>query len=104
MYVDFVQPKRSGTCNQCKSTLYSQNGVGHVTSVCLLCAAKTEWDMQLGFRSVPIRATAVGMQYKFGLIRPFNHTYDLYKFEPYIHSDDFEVNTTLLSCLSVMIV
>ena len=85
-------------------TLCSQNGVGHVTSVCLLYAAKTEWDMQLGFRSVPIRATAVGMQYKFGLIRPFNHTYDLYKFEPYIHSDDFEVNTTLLSCLSVMIV
>ena len=49
--------------------------------------------MQLGDRSVPIRATAIGKQYKYGQIVPFNHTYDLYKFEPYTITDDFEVNT-----------
>ena len=65
----------------------------HVTSMCLLCAAKTEWDMQLGDRSVPIRVTAIGKQYKYGQIVPFNHTYDLYKFEPYVDTSDFEVNT-----------
>jgi len=32
----------------------------------------------------------VGKQYKFGNIVPFNHIYDLYKFEEYVYPTDFE--------------
>ncbi|KAL8609833.1 hypothetical protein ACOMHN_020668 [Nucella lapillus] len=54
-------------------------------------SAKPQWDMQLGAQVAPIRATAVGKQYKQGKIVPFNHTYDLYNYEMTVANEDFEI-------------
>ncbi|XP_076461758.1 uncharacterized protein LOC143294212 [Babylonia areolata] len=54
-------------------------------------SSRTEWDMQLGSGAVPLRATAVGKQYKKGSIVPFSHTYDLFRFEQYVYPEDFEI-------------
>ncbi|KAK7499407.1 hypothetical protein BaRGS_00009382 [Batillaria attramentaria] len=51
----------------------------------------TEWDMQIGVKSLPIRAVAIGKMYKFGDIYDFHHVYDFFDFEDSVRLYDFEL-------------
>ena len=58
----------------------------------IFLTAKTHWDMQLGVRSVPVRAVVIGKRKDAGGgNHDFYHVYELFDFEPYTMPEDFQV-------------
>lgn len=61
-------------------------------SVTWYFSVKTEWDMQLGVRSVPLRANVTGkLNDPLKGVREFHNLYDIFDFDVSVSPDDFQL-------------